>query len=124
MRQSDARSFGQFYRGAFLDEHRHPVNAGLHVFGAVVSTVALGAALLAPGAWKFMALLYPVIHAAPGLIGHRLFERSEEVGDVRINRTDYPVPWFILANYIMTFELLMGRLSWDRRHASPASAPV
>lgn len=119
--QSALSSFDAFYSTVFLDEHRHPVNAALHVFGAIVSTVAVGAALLAPGAWKFTALLYPVIHAAPGLLGHRLFERNVEVGDIRVTRKDHPAWWFILGNYRMTADLLLGRLAWDRR---PSKLPI
>ncbi len=113
--QSAVASFDNFYSTVFLDEHRHPANAGLHVFGVIASAVAVATALLAPGAWKFAALLYPVIHAAPGLLGHRLFERNEEVGDVRVTRKDHPVWWFIVANHRMTADLLLGRLAWDRR---------
>jgi hypothetical protein len=51
-------------------------------------------------------LLFPVVHTAPGILGHRLLERSAEVGDARWRRTDYS-PWlFIVANHRLTMERL------------------
>jgi hypothetical protein len=103
--------FRAFYTEHFLAEHRHPTNVALHVFGTVASAAFLGAALASTLPW--LALLYPVVHAAPGLIGHRLFERSATVGDVRVLRTDFSPLWFIAGNHVMTFELL--RSVWRRR---------
>jgi hypothetical protein len=51
----------------------------------------------------------PLVHAAPGLLGHRLLERNITVGDARWRRRDYPRWWFIVANHRMTFERLTGR---------------
>jgi hypothetical protein len=45
--------------------------------------------------------------AAPGLIGHRLFDRDAEVGDLRITRSDYPLWWFIRANHRMTLDVIL-----------------
>jgi hypothetical protein len=59
------------------------------------------------GEWAW-GLLYPVVHAAPGLIGHRLFERNAEVGDVRLDRTDHPLWWFIIGNHLMFLDVLFG----------------
>lgn len=100
--------FRDFYRQQFLPEHRHPANIALHVSGTVAGIVFAGAALMS--AMPYLALLFPVVHALPGLIGHRLFERNAAVGDVRVLRTDFSPLWFILANHVMTFDLLRGRL--------------
>jgi hypothetical protein len=102
--------FRAFYREHFLAEHRHPANVALHVFGTIASAAFLVAALASTLPW--LALLYPVVHAAPGLIGHRLFERNAAVGDVRVLRTDFSPLWFIAGNHVMTFDLL--RSCWHR----------
>jgi hypothetical protein len=47
-----------------------------------------------------------VVHAVPGLIGHRWLERNVAVGDARWRRTDFPGWWFIVANHRMTAERL------------------
>jgi hypothetical protein len=96
-------SFDRFYREVFLPEHRHPVNRALHVAGTLAGLAWLGALAalpLWPGALGLM--LFPVVHAAPGLIGHRLFERSADVGDARWRRTDHPRWWFVVANHRLT----------------------
>ncbi len=99
-------AFREFYSGTYLAEHRHPGNVALHVFGTIASGFYLVATLFSPLPW--LALFYPVVHAAPGLIGHRLFERDAAVGDVRALRRDYPSAWFIAANHRLTFEVLRG----------------
>jgi hypothetical protein len=104
-------SFSVFCRDVFPDEHRHSVNVALHLFG-VVAGIALIAASLTISPW-WAALAFPVVHVGPGLIGHRFFERNEEVGDARITRTDYPLCWFLAANHIMAMRVLTGR--WKRR---------
>lgn len=99
--------FEAFYRSVFLPEHQHPMTIALHVFGTlagwiwVLVTVLLGRPLL--------ALLFPVIHAVPGLIGHRMFERNAIVGDIRVTRKDYSPLWFIAGNHRMTWALLTKR---------------
>jgi hypothetical protein len=102
--------FATFYAQVFLPEHQHPANVALHVLGTVFSLVALWAVLAA--GWPWLALLYPVAHAAPGLLGHRLFERSKEVGDLRVMRKDYSPLWFIAGNHLMTWELLRKGFYW------------
>jgi hypothetical protein len=104
--------FAAFYREVFLDEHRHPLNVGLHAFGTIAGLVYVAAMLLAGSPW--LVLLFPAVHAIPGLIGHRLVERNAAVGDVRVTRKDYPPHWFIAANHCMTWELFTGRLSRSR----------
>jgi hypothetical protein len=96
--------FNNFYRNHFLPEHTHPANVALHVFGTVAG-IAFAIAVLA-SSMPCLVLLFPIIHAAPGLVGHRLFERNAEVGDVRVLRTDFSSLWFIAANHVMTFDLL------------------
>lgn len=99
--------FSAFYRDVFLPEHRHPLNVALHIFGTLAGLAWIAAILSAPGLWKLAVLLFPVIHAAPGLIGHRLVERSETVGDARWRRRDFPAWLFILANHRLTAERLV-----------------
>jgi hypothetical protein len=100
-------AFREFYRQHYLPEHRHPATVALHVAGTLVSAAWVPAALLSPLPW--LALLYPVVHAAPGLLAHRLFERNAEVGDLRITRTDFPKAWFIAANHVLTWRVITGR---------------
>ncbi len=111
-------SFFAFCRDVFPDEHRHPVNVALHLFGVVAGIALIVAALTAWPWWT--ALAFPIVHVAPGLIGHRFFERNEEVGDARITRTDYPLYWFLIANHIMAAQVMTG--CWKRR-PSPADRP-
>ena len=103
-------NFSQFYRQVFLPEHQRPANMVLHVFGTVASAVFLVWAFWT--GWPWLALLYPVIHAVPGLVGHRLFERNAQVGDVRVLRQDYSPLWFIAGNHRMLWELLTRGFYW------------
>ena len=96
-------AFATFYRDHYLLEHRHPGNIALHVAGTIGGLGYGVAALVSPLPW--LALLFPLIHAAPGLIGHRLFERNADVGDLRVLRRDFPGWWFIIANHRLTFDL-------------------
>jgi hypothetical protein len=102
--------FLDFYHHVFLNEHRDKRNVALHVFGTLFSLTFLIAALASDYTW--LALLYPVAHAAPGLVGHRLFERNSEVGDLRVTRKDFSPLWFIAANHVMTAELVLKGLHW------------
>lgn len=99
--------FATFYRETYLTEHRHPANIALHVVGTIAG-LALPVVAVAAG-WPWMMLLFPVVHAVPGLIGHRLFERNTAVGDVRVLRRDFPAWWFIRANHRLTLALALGR---------------
>jgi hypothetical protein len=99
--------FRHFYPEVYLPEHRHPLNVGLHVLGTVAGLAfAVWAGAAGPAWWL---LLFPLVHAAPGLIGHRLVERNAAVGDVRVTRTDFPPWWFIAANHRLTWDVLRGR---------------
>lgn len=100
--------FHDFYRNHFLAEHQHPATIGLHVFGTLLGTLFLVGSLLST--MPYLALLYPVVHAVPGLIGHRLFERNAQVGDVRVLRKDFSPLWFIAGNHVLTYEVARAGL--------------
>jgi hypothetical protein len=102
--------FGRFYTQVFLPEHQHPANVALHVLGTALGLVWLVAVVLA--GWPWLVLLFPVVHAVPGLLGHRFFERNAAVGDVRVTRTDYSPLWFIVANHCMSWQLLTRGFYW------------
>jgi len=103
-------SFESFYRQVFLQEHMHPVNVALHIGGTIAGLTFLTAVLAMPMAWYPGLLLFPVVHAAPGLLGHRLFERNVVIGDARWTRKDYPMWWFIAANHRLALEKLLRKL--------------
>ncbi len=109
---SKPSGFRAFYRQVFLAEHQHAVNVALHVFGTIFGLIYLIAVVAKGQPW--LALAFPVVHALPGLIGHRFFERSSEVGDVRVTRKDYSPLWFIAANHVMTFELIFKGFYWRK----------
>jgi hypothetical protein len=98
--------FRDFYRGPYLEEHRHPATVSLHVLGTLAGLAILIGSLMSP--FPYLAILFPVVHATPGLLGHRLFERNRDIGDVRILRKDYPKIWFMIANHILVLDLLRG----------------
>ena len=120
----EAAGFWSFYYHHFLAEHRHPLNVALHVLGTLSglglivwvllnSTTAVGRNLggTAPAALTSLAwiLLFPAVHALPGLLGHRMFERSTAVGDIRVFRRDFPPLWFLYGNHVMTVNILLGK---------------
>lgn len=100
--------FWAFYRNHFQTEHQHPGNRALHVFGTLLGTAFVPAALLSP--WVWAVALYPVVHAAPELIGYRLFERNAQVGDVCVLRKDFSPLWFIAGNHVLTYEVAAAGL--------------
>ena len=97
-----AIGFWTFYRDHFQAEHQHPVNRALHIFGTLLGTAFIPLTLMSPWAW--LVVLYPVVHAVPGLVGHRLFERNAQVGDVRVMRKDFSPLWFIAGNHVLTYD--------------------
>lgn len=103
--------FETFYRETFLQEHQHPINIALHLLGTIFGLAFVVWVLTLPLAWYPALLLFPLIHGAPGLLGHRLFERNAVVGDARWQRKDYSMSWFIAANHRMALERLLGRKS-------------
>lgn len=100
-------TFARFYAEVFLPEHRHPVNRALHVIGTLLGLLLIPLAVASGNPWAL--LLFPVVHAAPGLLGHRLFERNAEVGDLRFARRDHSPLWFIAANHRLAWDLLRFR---------------
>jgi hypothetical protein len=104
MMHATSISFSQFYRDHFLAEHRHPANIACHIAGTLAGLALIAAGLTVISPWWI--ILFPVVHAAPGLIGHRLFERNAAVGDVRVLRRDFPRRWFIAANHVMTAQTI------------------
>jgi hypothetical protein len=100
--------FRAFYEGPYRAEHAHPGNVRLHVLGTVAGLLFVPMALLSP--WPWLVLLFPLVHAVPGLVGHRLFERSAQVGDLRVMRKDFSPLWFIAANHLLTLDRLRAAL--------------
>jgi hypothetical protein len=107
MKQRFTQRFETFYLTVFLAEHQVPANVFLHVVATVVSAAFVVWCAFSP--WPWAAMAYPIVHGTPGILGHRLFERSLAVGDVRVTRTDYPLWWFIVANHRLTWEVMTGR---------------
>jgi hypothetical protein len=100
MQTGERGGFMQFYRGAYRDDHSAWPNRALHIAGTVGGLALLAASfILVPLRW---ALAFPVVHVVPGLIGHRLFDRNAELGDLRIFQRKYPAHWFMVANHMMT----------------------
>jgi hypothetical protein len=104
-------TFTRFYQHVFLPEHQHPATVAMHVLGTLASSALIVAVMAGSIAW-WLALLFPVVHAAPGLIGHRLFERNSLIGDVRVTRRDYPPLWFIVGNHRMLWDLVTRGFHW------------
>ncbi len=100
-------SFPDFYAGPYREEHQHPVTIALHIAGTLsgLALLVASATVIAP----LWALLFPVVHVLPGLIGHRLFERNDGVGDLRLTRTDFPLIWFVAANHRMVWDFVRAR---------------
>jgi hypothetical protein len=98
-------SFAAFYRDVFLPEHRHPLNRALHIVGTLAGLAYVVWVFTWPLSGWWLALgLFPAVHALPGLVGHRLWERNTAVGDARWRRTDHPAWWFIVGNHRLTMD--------------------
>jgi hypothetical protein len=93
--------FWQFYNSTFLPEHSNVANRLLHYLGVYLGLAAVTASVIYLNGWLLLAFL--PAHVLPGLIGHYLFERSESVGNLRVNRKDFPIYWFLVANHFMAF---------------------
>jgi hypothetical protein len=102
------KDFIQFYNETFLHEHRRPINRMFHYIGVYLSLSVIPLAVYFSN--PFLLLAYLPLHGVPGLIGHYFFEKNNKVGDLRINRKDYPIFWFIAANNLMAFQAISGRL--------------
>ena len=105
---STAPSFRQFYTAHYLPEHQHPLNIALHCVGTLLGLAWLPAMWVA--GWPWAMLLFPVVHAAPGLIGHRVCETNVAVGHARVTRTDFPFYWFIVANHLLLARVMVAPL--------------
>lgn len=108
------KDFNFFYNAVFLQEHQHSLTIATHIVGTILGLawlpLCIGLSFIYGLPWLFLVILLPVVHAAPGLIGHRIAERNTKIGDLRINRSDYPLWWFIRANHRMTLEILSKQL--------------
>ncbi len=116
-------SFSGFYQQVFLPEHQHAGNVALHLLGTVAGLAFVAAVLVNVRVWWALPLLllFPLIHALPGLLGHRLWERNAAVGDVRVNRKDYSPLWFIAGNHRMGWDLMTKGFYW-RQRTKPSEA--
>lgn len=105
---TDTRStFSTFYKTTYRTDHRHPANLAMHIIGVVAGLAVIAASLSVWPLWA--ALVFPIVHVVPGLIGHRFFDRDQAVGDLRLTRTDYPLWWFLIANHLMAARVLTLR---------------
>lgn len=102
-RQSNG-GFREFYRHVYWEEHKVRINIAFHMAGTIAGILLLMASFTIISVW--WALAFPIVHIAPGLIGHFLSERSEAVGNARVFRTDVPGWWFVVANHLMTARML------------------
>lgn len=100
--------FLTFYYETFLFEHQNRSNRYFHYFGVYLSLCVIPVCIHFSN--PFVLLAYLPIHGVPGLLGHYLFEKNKDVGDLRVNRKDYPIYWFIAANNLMAFQALVGKL--------------
>ena len=100
-------SFNEFYATAYRADHQHPINLALHIIGVFAGLGVIGASLTVWPLWTIIG--FPIAHVTPGLIGHRLFDRDDSIGDIRLTRTDFPLWWFLIANHLMAFRVLTLR---------------
>jgi hypothetical protein len=102
MNAATKMTYADFYTQTFLPEHSAKVTIATHMLGTLLGIAWLFACLVSAN--YFWIFMFPIVHAVPGLIGHRLAERNTEVGDIRITRKDFPLWWFIRANHRLTWE--------------------
>lgn len=107
MGQKSRGSFKEFYHGAYADDHATRANRICHVIGTVAGLALLVACATVISSW--WALAFPFVHAVPGLVGHRLFERNPDIGDLRVFDGTYPGPWFMAANHLRLWDMIRGR---------------
>jgi hypothetical protein len=100
--------FKKFYEEVFLLEHQSRLNRYLHYLGVYLSFMVIPLAIYFSNI--FLLLAYLPVHVIPGLLGHYLFERNSTIGNIRIDRRDFPIFWFILANILMAAQGLVGKL--------------
>jgi hypothetical protein len=95
------KKFRQFYEGTFLPEHSKAANRLFHYLGVYLGLAVIITSIIYSNWWLLGAFL--PAHVLPGLAGHYFFEQSEEVGNLRVNRRDFPIYWFLAANHLMAF---------------------
>ncbi len=97
---AERENFMQFYCGAYRNDHSAWPNRALHITGTIGGLALVAASLTVIPVWWVMA--FPIVHVVPGLIGHRLFDRNVQLGDLRIFQRNYPAHWYMAANHIVT----------------------
>jgi hypothetical protein len=105
-------NFMQFYHSAYRDDHSTWPNRAFHITGTIAGLTLLAASFTVIPVW--WALAFPVVHAVPGLIGHRLFERNPEMGDMRVFHGNYPGLWYMAANHMMTAQTLRDIITFKK----------
>ena len=90
-----------------LGAHITAKDLALHIIGVFAGIALIIASLTVWPLWTIIG--FPLVHVAPGLLGHRLFDRDAAVGDLRLTRTDYPLWWFLVANHLMAVRVLTLR---------------
>lgn len=100
-------SFKEFYNTAYREDHQHPAKLALHIVGVIAGLGLIVASVTILPWWSVLG--FPIAHVAPGLVGHRLFDRDQTVGDMRLTRKDFPLWWFIVANHLMAARILTFR---------------
>jgi hypothetical protein len=100
-------SFKEFYATVYREDHRHPANLALHIVGVLAGLGLIAASITVWPWWTVFG--FPIAHVAPGLVGHRLFDRDQILGDIRLTRTDFPLWWFLIANHLMAARVLTFR---------------
>jgi hypothetical protein len=97
-------NFMIFYHNVFQLEHQHSINRLFHISGSLASIVLLWNVFIERKYSKKTLLVFPFVVSIPGLIGHYLFERNDTIGNLRLDRADYPKLWFLWGNYMMTWD--------------------
>lgn len=96
--------FKDFYNDVFLLEHQNYYTVFFHIIGTILGLLYFPFCFFVIS--PIWLILFPLVHGLPGIVAHKFFERNEKVGDLRINRKDYSIFWFILANHVLTFQIL------------------
>jgi hypothetical protein len=102
-------SFVEFYP-VYLAMHDHPINRGLHVVGNLLALATLVFAVVARS-WPLL-LAVPLLGNGFAWVGHYRFQRN------RPGVFTYPF-YGCLGSWVMTWEVLLGRLPGTRRENEP-----
>ena len=102
------RTFREFYP-YYLNEHRHPLNRGLHITGTALLLICVIVAVWQAKWW--MLTLVPLIGYGFAWIGHFFIERNKPA--------TFTYPWFSLASdFVMFGHFITGRLTGKLEEAS------